>query len=108
MEKIIKELNKCILNIIDDESIRENIIFNDELNLIVDLGFDSLQLIQLIIDIEECFGIILPDELFEFDKLSNYYYLKKFILKLIFEKDYNNEWKIKWIVGNSDWESTLL
>lgn len=54
---------------------------NDNTNLILDLEYDSINLIQMIIEIEKEFNIEFEDEDFILEKISNYSVLKKSILR---------------------------
>ena len=42
-----------------------------ETNLISDLDFDSIKLIMYVIGVEQEFGIVVPDELLDFEHLGN-------------------------------------
>jgi acyl carrier protein len=48
-------------------------------NIVDAFGFDSMLLIQMIVDIESEFGIIIEDEDMEMDKLSSYGFLYNLI-----------------------------
>ena len=54
---------------------------NDNTILILDLEYDSINLIQMIIEIEKEFNIEFEDEDFILEKISNYSVLKKSILR---------------------------
>jgi acyl carrier protein len=66
--------NSIILaNIIKKIMNNPDLVIDDKTNLIVDLGMDSITLMMLVIEIEEVFGIELPDSAFVVDKLANFY-----------------------------------
>ena len=56
-----------VKNVINDE----NIVITEDVNLINDVGMDSISLIMFIVKVEEKFQIILPDEIFTTECLSN-------------------------------------
>ena len=72
-ESILKEIIYNILNKND------SVIINDKTTLIDDLGFDSIQLVSLIVEIECTFGIELDDEDLEIRKITKYGSLKQLI-----------------------------
>ncbi len=55
----------------------------DDTDLISDLGFDSVKLIQLVVDIENKFGFEFQDEDLSFEILSKYSDLQEYIEKRI-------------------------
>lgn len=55
--------------------------FRDELNLIEDLMFDSISLLELIVEIEDEFGIEFDEEDIDIDIFSNYGNLRKLLLE---------------------------
>lgn len=69
-------LNDIILSLYtgDDYS-----ILNNQIDLIDDLGFDSITLIQLVVMLEDEFNMTFPDELFSMEYLRSYKYLKNYI-----------------------------
>lgn len=76
MENKVRILNEIVLSLYtgDDYS-----ILNDNIDLVDDLNFDSITLIQLIVTIEDEFNITFPDEIFSMEYLRSYRYLKKYI-----------------------------
>ena len=60
------------------ESLRPGTKFNEQLNLVEDLNFDSLDLISFLFEVQSKFNIKIPDEdidsfkLFQIDNLCNY------------------------------------
>ena len=70
LNDVIQKVNGVVLN----ES-----IFNDNLDLIRDLGFDSIKFVMLLINLEEMFNISIDDDDLDLEKLSNYMNLKKII-----------------------------
>lgn len=55
--------------------------FSDELNLIEDLMFDSISFLELIVEIENEFGIEFDEEDIDIDSFSNYGNLRKLLLE---------------------------
>ena len=60
------------------ESLRPGTEFNEKLNLVEDLNFDSLDLISFLFEVQSKFNVKIPDEdidkfkLFRIDNLCNY------------------------------------
>jgi acyl carrier protein len=52
-----------------------------ETNLIDHLGFDSVKLVQMIMELEDAFGIIFEDEDMDVDVLTNYGALQALIIQ---------------------------
>lgn len=71
MKKLIREAGDNV----DVERLDEKI------NLIDDYGFDSVNLVQLVVSIEDEFGIEFEDDDLEMDKISKYTELIKIIEK---------------------------
>jgi acyl carrier protein len=75
-EKIKTEIKKIIIKNTRRNVLEEDII--DTTLLIEDLEFDSINIISLIVDIEECFNVEFDDanllitNINQFDKLVNY------------------------------------
>lgn len=63
---------------------------NSQTDLIVDLNFDSLSFLQLIIKLEESLNIIIPDELLIIDNLKNYKILVDTVFSIVNESGGNN------------------
>ncbi len=52
-------------------------------NLEIDLGYDSISFIKLIIEIEEKFGIQFPDEYLDYEIVSNFQSLEEVVKTII-------------------------
>lgn len=63
-ERIIKIINKIV------DKIDGKVQVNNETNLICDCGFDSIQLIQLIVMVEDEFDIEIEDDELEMHNIS--------------------------------------
>ena len=76
LEKNVAILNEIILSLYtgDDYS-----VLNDQIDLINDLSFDSITLIQLVVMLEDKFNITFYDEVFSMEYLRSYKYLKNYI-----------------------------
>ena len=83
MSNIKERIIKCISNVADVE-IKKNIIGG--YNLSEDLGFDSISIINLIVELEDEFDIEIDDNDLDFNKIAEFNYLCKIIKKQI-----NNE-----------------
>ena len=83
MSNIKERIIKCISNVADVE-IKKNII--EGYNLSEDLGFDSISIINLIVELEDEFDIEIDDNDLDFNKIAEFNYLCKIIKKRI-----NNE-----------------
>ena len=77
-KELLYELDKLILNNQDENYINELNIFTDLIN---DLMYDSLSIIQLVVQIEEKFDVIIPDEDLDISNLRQYKWLMEFILR---------------------------
>lgn len=70
VDTISSQLKRIIIDIkgeiISPEEVR------DDFNLIEDMEFDSLKMIELILNIEEVFNIEIDDEELEIETLSNF------------------------------------
>lgn len=71
-------LMECVCNISKEKEIKWE---SDSLNLVSVLGFDSIDFINLIVDVEDELNIELDDELLDFDKLSDFDYLCRIVEK---------------------------
>lgn len=90
MKEIIEKFKEIIINIIDEEDIveiDEDFIEKDLLN---DFGFDSLNIISLIVEIEEKFNIEFDDDFLEMENMRR----PKFIIEYI-ERKLKNGWNKK-------------
>ena len=76
MENKVEILNEIILSLYtgDDYS-----VLNDQVDLINDLSFDSITLIQLVVMLEDEFNMTFSDEVFSMEYLRSYKYLKNYI-----------------------------
>ena len=83
MSNIKERIIKCISNVADVE-IKKNII--EGYNLSEDLGFDSISIINLIVELEDEFDIEIDDNDLDFNKIAEFNYLCNIIKKQI-----NNE-----------------
>ena len=83
MSNIKERIIKCISNVADVE-IKKNII--EGYNLSEDLGFDSISIINLIVELEDEFDIEIDDNDLDFNKIAEFNYFCKIIKKQI-----NNE-----------------
>jgi len=72
-------LKNASLNHIDSE-------ITDESDLIEDFQFDSILIMQLVIDIEESFEIQFDDDFLLVEFISKYKNLKDYIVNMIFRK----------------------
>jgi len=60
MENLRENIKQRVISLIDEWSIKEEV--NEDDDLYNDLGFDDLDFIGFVIDLEKEFGIYLPDE----------------------------------------------
>lgn len=67
---IEKRLKNLIMNVAMN-GIREEDITRDTI-LTIDLGYDSIKLVELVVEIENEFNIIMDDEDLDIEKLSKY------------------------------------
>ena len=56
------ELKEKVISIIKDQMSNPNLDVEDDMLFIDDLGFDSFDTVQLVMDLEEEFDISIPDE----------------------------------------------
>lgn len=84
MDNNMERLN----NIIASYSSKE-ITFSKDINLIDDLGFDSIVLMEMIIKIEQEFDLEFDDELLIFDYIASYAFLSEFVHKKV-KGDFND------------------
>lgn len=69
MGEINFEVQKIILSIMNEG---KNYQFTMQTDLVDDLGFDSLQVVSMLVLIEERLNCLIPDECLSFDVLRNY------------------------------------
>lgn len=60
-----------LFKVITDNAEDQEIEISPETNLISDLAFDSIKLIMYVIGVEQEFGIVVPDELLDFEHLGS-------------------------------------
>ena len=61
MEEMREDIEQRVLSLIEDASWFEKEIHLDD-NIFIEIGFDDLDYMELIIELEKEFGIQLPDE----------------------------------------------
>lgn len=79
---IIKKLNEMLID--KSKGIDVNYEFSDDTNLIEDLNFDSLQMIELMVNIENQFDIEIDEEELVIENFIYYGQLKKFLYNKTF------------------------
>lgn len=57
--------------------------FSGNLDFIDDLGMDSISMMSLLIEIESCFGIQIPDDQISMENLRSYHKLVDLVMKII-------------------------
>lgn len=73
MENTIVSIKEKISQIIIEEmSIQEKMVFDDDILIIEDLGFDSVQLMSFIVQIESVFKIEFDDADILFDRYNRF------------------------------------
>lgn len=87
MNSLDERLTRVILDNMNDKNI--DYIIDEKTDLIYDLGFDSIMIIKLIVDIEDEFQIEIDDDMLEFENITKYKYLQESIIKIIKEKNSN-------------------
>ena len=78
-KEILVILNKILIE--KSKGISENYEFNNGTNLIKDLNFDSLQMIELMVEIENQFNIEIEEEELIMDNFVDYGQLCNFLLQ---------------------------
>lgn len=76
-----KKLKEIICNIAKNEMCINDI--NDETLLIDDLGFDSVQIVSLIIEIESTFDVMIDDANLDIKTLSQYALLRNMVERTV-------------------------
>lgn len=56
------EIKEKVISLIKDQMTKPDIDIEDDMLFVEDLGFDSLDTVQLVMDLEEEFDISIPDE----------------------------------------------
>lgn len=69
---ILSKVKKCVLEIAKVPGAAENNI-TEETSLIEDLSYDSIMMIELVIEVEDCFDIEINDEDLLFDDFDTFY-----------------------------------
>jgi len=69
MDNVFKGLVDCINNIVEEKYDFEKM--DTKMNLLIDLGFSSIEIIQLVVEIEEKFDIVFTNEDMQIDLLYN-------------------------------------
>lgn len=76
----INKLDTLILECVDNKNFLD---LNDQTDLIDDMFYDSISIIQLVVNIENEFGVIFSDEYLSLDYLRSYRWLKEYVEKII-------------------------
>mgnify|MGYP004492501303 CR=1 FL=1 len=76
MKNKVEILDNIILSLYTGE---DYTVLNDQIDLISDLNFESITLMQLVVMIEDEFDMTIPDEVFSMEYFRSYKYLKKYI-----------------------------
>ena len=87
--KINEKLKGIILSFCPEDT--DCVDINDSTDLIVDLGFDSITLVQLIMYLEHQFGIEFDDEMLGLEGIVHFNKLAEYVDKKINEGIVNNE-----------------
>lgn len=78
-EEVTSKVKEIISSVLEQGENAENI--NDDTNLLVDYGFDSIVLVELISEIEDSFDIMFSDEDMDIEKLYSFRGLIECIIK---------------------------
>ncbi len=70
--EILSKVKECVLEIAKLPGIAESNI-TDETSLIEDLSYDSIMMIELVIEVEDCFDIEINDEDLLFEDFDTFY-----------------------------------
>ena len=81
---IKNELIKLVSELFQDKGIDSDLI--EYVDLIDDLGMDSMLFLSVIIELETTFGIIIPDDLLLMDNFSTIEKICSLVLQLIIAK----------------------
>ena len=84
MRNVEVELKEIIVSLLSADTDVESI--NEETNLLTNLGFDSIMLVQLIAEIEDVFEITFEDSDMDVDILYKFSELKRTVNKYIEDK----------------------
>lgn len=88
MKSYKKKIQSIIFSFIDNSV---EIEFNENLNLVRDLNFNSIRIIELVVKLENEFGIVIDDEDLLLEKLSPYRELENIVKsKINIEQDNND------------------
>lgn len=86
---IMEKLKSIVLSFCLENT--DNVELNDYTDLIVDLGFDSITLVQLVVYVEDEFGIEFDDEMLGLEGIVHFDNLAEYVNKKINERTCNNE-----------------
>lgn len=64
----------------------EGVEFKEDTSLVKVFGYDSIKVVQLIVDIEEAFDVEIDDVDIDFNELLHFGSLEKYVAKLIEER----------------------
>ena len=87
--EIVDQL-RILCNKIFESSLFEKDIYKDNIKLIKDVGMDSITFMSLIIEIEDYFNIIIPDDCLSMDDFDS---VER--IAMVVEKELNGEFKKK-------------
>lgn len=77
---MVDDLNDLILA---NSHVTFEVTFNESIDLIDDLGYDSISLINLVISIEKKYMIEIPDDLLLMENLRSYIKINKIVTSCI-------------------------
>lgn len=76
------EIESTIQNLIKRLLMDDSLVITPGTNLVNDLGMDSSMLMMLVVQLEEHFNIIIPDDFFNYEKLSSFSAILSLVEKL--------------------------
>lgn len=85
-ERLFEVIRSSMDIVIEDE----NTVATDisvEMNLVDDLGFDSIHIIMYVVGIEQEFNIAMPDDMLDFENLSNISAMLEFLVDYFKEQE---------------------
>lgn len=85
LETILENIKKSIAEILGDEGKEKKIEPN--MDFINDIGLDSLQLVNVILDLEEEYDLNIDFDEFDFDKVQTLQGLAEYVKELSGEKE---------------------
>lgn len=81
-EQIIEEIRKT------KSLFSEGVEFNDKTNLVTDLNFNSIDFMQLVVNLEQRFGIAFDmDEYMECEDINLYRFVRDYVMNVLSEKE---------------------